>query len=192
MTQRAEGGGQRAGRGKRRPRVGPGFRPVAFCLLLAAFCIPASGCGVYSFTGASIPDHVRTVAIPLAEDRSLGGVSNLDQVLTDLLIERFVRQTRLALEPDENAADALLTATIERYQNEPTAVTGDEVAALNRVTISVRVEYLDQVEDEERLARSFSDSENYDATNIALEEDTAARVLENIADDIFTAATSDW
>ena len=176
---------------KRRPLRWAGASS-ALAPLFTVFCLLATGCGIYSFTGASIPEHVRTVAIPLAEDRSLGGVPNLDQVLTDLLVERFVRQTRLALEPDENAADALLTATIERYQNEPTAVTGDEVAALNRVTISVRVVYFDQVEDDERLARSFSANENYDATDIGLEEATAARVLERIADDIFTAATSDW
>lgn len=167
-------------------------RALLVAPLLSLLVSLSTGCGIYSFTGASIPDHVGTIAIPLVEDRSLGGVSNMDQVLTDLLIERFVRQTRLALEPDENAADALLTVTIERYQNEPTAVTGDEVAALNRVTIAVGVEYLDQVESEERLARSFSDSDVYDATNIGLEEETAARVLERIADDIFTAATSDW
>ena len=165
---------------------------TAYCLLLAVLCLPASGCGYYSFTGASIPEHVRTVAIPLVEDRSPGGVPSMDQVLTDLLVERFVRQTRLALEPDENAADALLTATIERYQNQPTAVTGDEVAALNRVTITVRVVYRDQVEDEERLARSFSSYAEYDAANISAEEATATAVLEQIADDIFTAATSDW
>lgn len=161
-------------------------------LLSTVFCLLSTGCGYYSFTGASIPEHVRTVAIPLVEDRSPGGVPNMDQVLTDLLVERFVRQTRLALEPDENAANALLTATIERYQNEPTAVTGDEVAALNRVTIAVRVVYRDQVEDEERLARTFSSYAEYDAANISEEEATATAVLEQIADDIFTAATSDW
>lgn len=154
--------------------------------------VPSAGCGIYSFTGASIPDHVETVAIPLAEDRSLGGVPNMDQALTDLLIERFVQQTRLVLEPDENAADALLVAAIERYQNEPTAVTDDELAALNRVTITVRVSYLDQVEDDERLARSFSANGTYDATDIGREDEVVREVLEEIADDIFTAATSDW
>ena len=52
--------------------------------------------------------------------------------------------------------------------------------------------YLDQVEDEERLARSFTASAEYDATQIDLEEGTAVAVLRQIADDVFTAATSDW
>lgn len=185
MTQRAESRGQRA-------EVERHLRSAGFSLLFAALCLLASGCWFYSFTGGSIPEHVRTVAIPLAEDRSIGGVPNMDQVLTDFLIERFVQQTRLALEPDESAADALLDVTIERYQNQPAAVTGDEVAALNRVTIAVRVRYHDRVEDRERLARSFSNYADYDAADIALEEETAAAVLEQLAADIFTAATSDW
>lgn len=179
--------------GRRNVSRGEGrLRSSVLCLLLSAFCLLASGCGYYSFTGASIPEHLRTVAIPLVEDRSPGGVPNMDQVLTDLLVERFVRQTRLALEPDENAADALLTAVIERYQNEPAAVTGDEVAALNRVTIAVRVVYFDRVEDEERLSRTFTSSAEYAAANISEEEVTVTAILEDLADDIFTAATSDW
>ena len=159
-------------------------------LLVALVACP--GCGFYSFSGASIPESLNTVAVPLAEDRSLGGVPGMSEALTDFLIQRFARQTRLALEPDENAADAVLTAAIERYQNEPVAVTGDEVAALNRVTITVAVRYFDQVEDEERLARSFTASEQYDATRIEDEQETAVAVLRQIADDVFNAATSDW
>lgn len=183
MTGRRDDEPMRRGRGLRR------LLAVSSFLSLLVF---QAGCWFYSFTGASIPEHVRTIAIPLAEDRSVGGVPNMDQVLTDFLIERFVQQTRLALEPDENAADALLDVTIERYQNQPAAVTGEEVAALNRVTIAVRVRYHDQVEDRERLARTFSNYADYDASNIALEEETAAAVLEQLASDIFTAATSDW
>ncbi|MEM1041870.1 MAG: LptE family protein [Bacteroidota bacterium] len=161
-------------------------------LLPSVFCLLSSGCWFYSFSGASIPEHLSTVAIPIVEDRSLGGTPGLDQELTDLLIERFARQTRLDLEPDEGAADAVLTAVIESYRNEPVAVTGNEVAALNRVTISVQVVYLDQVEDEEVLARSFSQFEQYPAAEIEREAETVGTILSQIADDIFTAATSDW
>lgn len=161
-------------------------------ILSTVLCLLSTGCGFYSFSGASIPERLDTVAVPLAEDRSLGGVPGMNEALTDFLIQRFARQTRLALEPDENAADAVVTASIDRYQNEPVAVTGNEVAALNRVTITVAVRYLDRVEDEELLARSFTASAEYDATQIEEEQETAVAVLRQIADDVFTAATSDW
>lgn len=151
-----------------------------------------AGCGVYSFTGAVIPGHLQTIAIPLAEDRSVGGPPGLDQELTDLLVNRFVGRTRLALVPDEADADAVLYATIERYDNQPTAVTGQDVAARNRVSVTVRIRYVDRVEDRERMARTFSAQDEYDAANVDLEAETAIEVLRRIADDAFTAATSDW
>ncbi len=171
---------------------GRGRRALAVLVALVALLAPLSGCGFYSFSGASIPERLDTVAVPLAEDRSLGGVPGMNEALTDFLIQRFARQTRLALEPDENAADAVLTAAIDRYQNEPVAVTGNEVAALNRITITVAVRYVDRVEDEELLARTFTASAEYDATQIEDEQETAVAVLRQIADDAFTAATSDW
>jgi hypothetical protein len=179
--------GDRKGRGGRR---GGGRPRRSLFALLALLSLPS--CGYYSFTGASIPERIQTIAVPLAEDQSLGGVPAMNEALTDFLIERFARQTRLVLEPDENAADAVLTTAIEQYRNEPVAVTGDEVAALNRVTIAVDVRYVDQVESEELLARTFTASAEYDATQIADEEETAVAVLRQIADDVFTAATSDW
>lgn len=191
-----EGERRKRGKGGGSLRWGRLLHRVGFALLTLSPLLPLTlsqtGCGYYSFTGASIPETIRTIAVPLAEDQSLGGVPGMNEALTDFLVERFVRQTRLGLEPDENAADAVLVAAIEQYRNEPVAVTGDEVAALNRVTITVAVRYLDQVEDEERLARSFTASAEYDATQIDDEQETAVAVLRQIADDVFTAATSDW
>ena len=98
--------------------VSPSLRlalPLALLLL--------NGCGYYSFTGATLPEHLNTVAIPLAEDNSLSPLTTLDEALTELLVTRFVRQTRLSLETSEDDADAVLTATIDRYTSAPTSVT---------------------------------------------------------------------
>ena len=152
------------------------------------------GCGVYSFSGATIPDHLRTVAIPLAEDRSTGGPPAMDRLLTDALVDRFADRSRLALEPDEDEADAVVRATIERYDVAPAAVTSDgNQAQLNRISLSVRVVFQDRVEDEERLARTFTASEDTPPSDgLQGEADAAAAALEQIARDAFTAATSDW
>ncbi len=160
--------------------------------LIAALVL--GGCAYYSFTGASIPSHLRTIAIPLAEDRSVSTVTGLDDRLTRLLIDRFVGQTSLSLEEDPDQADAVLTVTIDRYTNEPTAVSGEERTTRNRVTIYVTARYEDRVEQKEIFRRSFSGFEEYDplTEGLAGEENAAAAALEKIADDIFTAATSNW
>ncbi|HYE96370.1 MAG TPA: LptE family protein [Rubricoccaceae bacterium] len=180
-----EDGGQRAP-ARRRPSA-------RSCLLSSVLCLLIGGCGVYSFTGASIPEHLRTVAVPLVEDRSAGGVPDLDRRLTDALQERFAGRTRLVLEPDESAADAVVQAAITAYTLTPVAVTGEEVASLNRVTIEVAVRYVDRVEDRERLARTFRASSDYDPdAGPAAEADAAFAALAQLADDVFNAATSDW
>ena len=180
-------GASQAGRGKRGGALGR--LPFAACLLPLALV----GCGVYTFSGATIPSHLQTVAIPIAEDRAQGGPPGLDRLLTDALVERFVDRSRLSLEPDEAEADAVVRAAIEQYSISPAAVTGDDVAALNRVSLGVRVVVEDRVEGGELLNRVFSAAEDFaPATGLQGEADASAAALEQIARDVFTAATSDW
>lgn len=160
--------------------------PALFVLLL----VP--GCAWYSFTGASIPEHLNTVAIPLVEDNTVSTVTGLDDEMTRLLVDRFVRQTRLNLETDEQAADALLRVVINRYTNQPTSVSGQEQATRNRVTVAVQVTYVDQTTGADLVSRSFSAFEEYDPFDPSQEETAAFAALEKIADDVFTAATSNW
>ena len=190
------GARRRAGaapRGWRRPPAGRRTsRALALCFLIPLSCLlPA--CGVYSFSGASIPSHLETVAVPLVEDRATGGPPGLDRLLTDALVERFADRSRLSLETDEAEADAVVRATIERYAVAPAAVTGDDVAALNRVSVAVRVVVTDRVEDGVLLDRTFQASEDFaPSEGFQGEADAAASALEQVARDAFTAATSDW
>lgn len=163
-----------------------------FYLILAA---TMAGCGYYSFTGASIPVHLRTIAVPLVEDLSVSVADDLDERLTRLLIDRFVGQTRLQLETSAPDADALLTGRIDRISVEPVAIAGGDIATQNRITVTVSVRYMDQAEDREVLQRSFTGTANYDASagiDRDVEITAITRALQNVADDIFTAATSNW
>ena len=160
--------------------------------LVVLLVLPA--CSYYSFTGASIPAEYETVAIPIAEDASLSPIPTLGEALTDRLIDRFVRQTRLGLETDVQAADVVLAARIDRYANEPTAVGGGEQAQQNKVTVAVNVRYVEQATETVLLERTFSSFEQYDPVERGPqgEEEAALAALSNIADDVFTAATSNW
>jgi len=159
--------------------------PLALALL--------AGCGHYSLTGTALPEHLRTVAVPLVEDRAAGAVPDLDRALTDALVERFADRSRLRLETDEGAADLVVRATVQRYQIDPVAVTGQERAALNRLSVALAVVAEDRVQSRDRLRRTFTASADYDpAAGPAGEAEAAARVVERLADDVFTAAASDW
>lgn len=160
--------------------------------LLALFLL-LSGCGYYSFSGATIPPELNTISIPLAELEAATTLPTLPDELTRLLTDRFVRQTRLRLEPDEAAADAVLQARITGYRSEPTAV-GDDQAQRTRITLDVRVHYAAREAAEPYLDRTFTAFSDYDALADGLdgEAQAAQSALQQIADDIFTAATSNW
>ena len=174
------------------PRVK--IRHVLSALLLLVGTGSLSGCAVYSFSGASIPSHLETIAIPIAQDNSSSPVNRLGTDLTNLLTDRFVDRTSLSLTTDDSGADALLAARIQRYTNEHTGVSGDERATTNEVTLEVQVRYVDQKEDEELVSQTFRGAASYDPAEAGLEgERQAARnALENAADDIFSTATSNW
>lgn len=162
--------------------------------LAALLPLVLAACAYYSFTGATIPSHLQTVAIPLVQDVSTSPLTNLGDQLSSMLVDRFVGQTRLSLEQSEAEADAVLAAEIRRYVNAPAAVGGEARATLNRLTITVSATYSDQANGEILFERTFTASAEYDPTAAGLtgEEAAAGEALENIADDVFTAATSNW
>ena len=171
-----------------------GIRPLLCALLLLFGAGSLSGCTVYSFSGASIPSNLETISVPIAQDNTSSPVNRLGADLTDLLTDRFVDRTSLSLTTDNAGADAFLTARIQRYTNEPTGVSGDERATTNQVTIRVQVRYVDQTKDEELLSQTFSGSANYNPVEAGLDGERQAiqNALENVADDIFSTATSNW
>jgi len=167
---------------------------IWMALLVLVMSISMSGCGAYSFSGATIPSDIETISIPLVDDRSTNPFPSLSGDLTDLLIEQFVDRTRLSLTTDDANADARLNVVVQRYTNEPTTVGADERATANRVTVDVEVEYVDQVNDEVMLSRSFSGSSEYSPTNDDVQgsEEATQRALRDLAESIFSQATSNW
>jgi outer membrane lipopolysaccharide assembly protein LptE/RlpB len=167
-----------------------------FVLWGLALAVAASltGCAFYGFSGASIPSHLETIAIPIAEDNTASPIPTLGRDLTGLLTDRFVDRTRLSLNNNETNADAVLTARILRYTNQPTGVSGDERATTNDVELRVQVRYYDQVEDSTMVEKAFTGSAEYNPSQTGTDgERQAARLaLERVADDIFTTATSNW
>lgn len=160
---------------------------------LLPFALLLSGCAYYSLSGASLPKELSTVAVPLAEVAASAIPAGFDQQVTDALIARFVDQTRLQQVSSVANADAVVRATIEGYRVSPAAVTGEDVASLDRVTLSIRIEFLDRVTEEERMARVFTTTADYDpAAGLAGEAEAAERALSDLADEAFNAAASDW
>jgi hypothetical protein len=70
-------------------------------------------CGCYSFRGSSLPSHIKTLEIPVVENRTLEVV--LIEELTTALTDRFVADNRLKVV--QRSGDAVLEGVITGYEN---------------------------------------------------------------------------
>ncbi len=90
--------------------------------------------------------------------------------------------------------DVEFSGEITRYETRPTAITSDETAARNRLTIAVRVIYTNFIEPELDYDTSFSRYEDYDASlNLTdVEDELIELIVENLIEDIFNRAFVSW
>ena len=81
------------------------------------------GCGVYSFTGASISPEVKTISFQDFFNNSPLGPSNMSVLFTEKIKDYFERNTSLEI-VDENG-DLEIEGTIENFSLSPVAPTAE-------------------------------------------------------------------
>ncbi|MBO7145391.1 MAG: lipoprotein [Salinivirgaceae bacterium] len=162
-------------------------------LVIIVSVVALAGCTIsYSFTGASIPPDAKTVFV--ADFRNVAPLVNpsLANDLTEAMKDKFVGQTSLKL-GDENA-DLYFEGSITAYGTQPVAIKTGDVAAQNRLTITVKVKFVNNKDKSANFDTSFSRYEDYDSQyNLTDVEDQLVKtIIESLVDDIFTKAVVNW
>jgi len=166
-------------------------REILYVWLVFILFLP--GCSVnYSFSGASIPPQLQTISVQYFDNRAPVIYPSLSQELTDALKDRFQSRTRLRLINDIGDAD--FEGVIEQYRTQPVSVQADERANLERLTISVRVTYVNTADPEQNFEATFSRHEDYDAVTglEAVEADLVKKIIDQLTEDIFNRAFVNW
>ena len=161
--------------------------------VIAAALALVSACGIYSFTGTSIQADVKTITIPYVEYKALRVNPSLSNALTEALQDKFRKLTRL--EQVEKDGDLELLCEISGYDVKATAVTADEQAARNRLTVTVKIEFTNRKYPEDNVSnKSFSAYEDFDATQSldAVEATLCETIIEKLVEDIFNATVAQW
>ena len=166
--------------------------------IIAGLCICATLAAVYackvsySFSGASIAPEVKTVSIQQFQNLATLVVPVLSSQLTEALQDKFSRQTRLTLVREDG--DFSFEGDITNYTSTPIAVTGDEYASMNRLTITVKVNFVNKIQPEYNFSRQFSAYEDYDSNQLMQEVEPTLlpQIIEKLVDDIFNQAVSNW
>jgi outer membrane lipopolysaccharide assembly protein LptE/RlpB len=164
---------------------------INVALNLSIFLLLA-GCGVYSFTGASIPPEAKTISIQYFSNNAAFVEPTLSQSLTDALRDRFLAQTSLDLTTEEG--DLQIEGSITDYSTRPVAIQGNETAALNRLTISIKIKYSNLIDPVKDFESTFTRFEDYpsDQDLSQVKDQLIPIINEALVDDIFNKAVVNW
>ena len=162
-------------------------------LTLSMVLLFSSSCGVYSFSGASIPAEMKTVSVQFFENNAPLVVPYLSQQFTEALKERIRNQSSLSMVRTEG--DGNFEGRITDYSIRPTAVQGNQQAGLNRMTITVQVKYTNNIKPEQGFEQSFSQFKDFSlsaGTTQSQEPGLIADITKKLTEDIFNRAFANW
>ena len=168
---------------------------ASLCVVLALVAtLPLlQSCGIYSFTGTSIQPDVKTVTVNYFEYLAPKVNPSLSNMLTEAMQEKFIKLTKLGLVDIDG--DLEIIGAVTGYDVKATAITANEQAAQNRLTVTVKVEFINRKYPEESFEnKSFSAYQDFDATQSldAVEATLCEDIVEQLCEDIFNGTVANW
>lgn len=146
----------------------------------------------YSFTGANLSPDIKTFTVYYFANRARLVNPNLSQSFTEDLRDKLQRQTSLK-EMKENG-DLIFEGQITDYDDRPMSIQKDDMAAQNRLTVTIKVKYTNNKVPEESFERTFSAFEDFESTRSLsdVEDSLIPEILKKLTEDIFNATIANW
>ena len=156
-------------------------------ILMTAF----SGCGIYSFTGASY-GTAKTVSVDYFQNRSTYVNATLSNSITEALKDRFVSQTPLSLV--KSGGDLHFEGTITGYTITAVGIKSGETASYNRLTITLKVSFTNVTAPENDFDKSYSRYADFDVSSsfASVENALVEEISTQLIDDIFNDSVVNW
>ncbi len=175
-------------------RPGKVFRGVCMGMIISiglTLFAGSTGCNIYKFTDASIPDTIKTLKINYIENRARYINPQLSPRLTDKLRQKMNNQTKLSQINGDNA-DWEITGQVTDYSFSTSAISGQQVAS-NRLTVSIHITKYDRKADkteEYDVSRSFEfkGNQSFQQAENALGDE----MIRTLTDEIFNKLFSKW
>ena len=165
--------------------------PLLMAIILA---IGTGGCRIsYKLNGAALDYNMyKTVHIDNFPIRAALVYPPLQQMFENALLDYVTRNTRLQV--TDARSDLQLEGEITGYSLSPQAVTEDAYASKTRLTISVRVKYIDNKQENKDIDQTFSAYRDFDSSEML--NDVQDQLCQEICDDIvlqiFNATLGNW
>ena len=166
-----------------------------FILIL---CLSLSSC--YSFKGISIAPNISTFFVDQFQTGVANAPPDLGQRFSENLKDIILSNSRLDLV--ESAPDIEFTGRIASFSVQSVAPSRDTNndgatefgSSLNRLTITVFVDYINNQNDEDTWNQTFSFFKEFDSTsNLSdVQEELIDEIFEQLTNDIFNRAFTNW
>ena len=168
------------------------FMAVFSAVLLLLTTGLFSGCGVYSLTGASVPPEAKTISIQYFPNKAALVEPTLSPVFTNIIRDKFTSQLNLNMV--ERNGDLAFEGEIVAYKTMPVAIQGDQTAAMNRLTITVNVRFVNKYEPDKDFEQKFTEFSEYSSEQDfnSVKAQLVQQISEALADDIFNKAVINW
>ena len=161
---------------------------ISLCILFSI------GCRVHiSLTGGSVNPNAKTVYVATFPNNASLVNPNLSQEFTTALKDRIQTQTPLTI-IDLKYADYVFEGAITNYTVSPIALQGNDKAAMNRLTIYVRVSFKNKFDEALNFEQTFSRYSDYSsALNFSsIESSLMQEIVAALTEDIFNKAFVNW
>ncbi|MCT4601564.1 MAG: LPS assembly lipoprotein LptE [Marinifilum sp.] len=168
------------------------FIKILFLSLSIAAVVVA--CKVsYSFTGGTLSPEVKTFSVQYFPNRAPLVNPNLSNRFTEELKEKFRSQTSLD-EIVDGEGHLNFDGEITGYRTQALDIKAGEIAATNRLTVTIKVRFTNEIESENDFDKSFSAFKDYESTKqlTDVEESLLDDILEQIIDDIYNESVVNW
>ena len=160
--------------------------------VILLFVLLMASCRVnYSFTGGDV-GNARTMTVELFQARAPLATPNSAQVCTETVRDLLLAQTPLKLARENG--DVQYSGSITGYDVQPVNIQANETAALNRLTISLSVTYVNTLEPKKNSEFTIARFVDYDSSQdlAAVEEQLVAEISKQLAQDIFDRTLGNW
>ncbi|MEM9991299.1 MAG: LPS assembly lipoprotein LptE [Bacteroidota bacterium] len=162
-----------------------------YCLLIALgvqSCIP----GIYKFNETSIDPNINTFFVRRFDLQANNAPPNLAETFEQVLNQKIRQESRL----DENQVnpDIEFGGTITRFQVTSEAPQSGETVAFQRLTISTKVDYIDNLNPARNWEQNFSRFADFSADQSILDvqDELTEEINILLMEDIFNKAFTDW
>ena len=160
--------------------------------------IVAMGC--YSFKGITIPPTINTFFVDQFQSASGNAPPDVGQRFSEELKDIVLQNSRL--DYDEGIPDIEFSGTITSYSVQSVAPErlnsqdgGAEFgSSLNRLNITISVDYINNQDDEDTWTQSFSFFEDFESYQVLadIQDELIERIFDQITTDVFNRAFTNW